>query len=94
MTLVKPYQARDNSEVQPVWINGAQEWEVEAIINHNIVSTKSKKKQKYVPEFLVKWKGDCEPSWHEFKDCENCVDTVEKYLTQCTKGTRAKTAHI
>jgi RNase H-like domain found in reverse transcriptase/Integrase zinc binding domain len=89
VTLVKPYKARNDSEIQPVWIDGAQEWEVEAIINHNIVSTKSKRKQKYV-EFLVQWKGSCEPSWHEFRDCENCVDTVEKYLGQCTKGTRAK----
>ena len=89
VTLVKSYIARNNVEVQPVWIDGAQEWEVEAIINHNIVSTKSKKKQNYV-EFLVQWKGQCEPSWHDFKDCENCVETVEKYLTQCTKGVRAK----
>ena len=89
VTLVKPYVARDNTEVQPVWIDGAQEWEVEAVISHNIVSTRSKKVQKFV-EFLVQWKGSCEPSWHELKDCENCIETVEKYLTLCTKGTRAK----
>jgi RNase H-like domain found in reverse transcriptase/Reverse transcriptase (RNA-dependent DNA polymerase)/Integrase zinc binding domain/gag-polyprotein putative aspartyl protease len=89
VALVKPFKVRDSVSVQPVWIDGAQEWEVEAIINHNIVSTRSKKKQKFV-EFLVQWKGNCEPSWHEFKDCENCIQTVEKYLTQCTKGIRAK----
>ena len=58
-------------------------------MNHNIVSTRSKKVQKFV-EFLVQWKGSCESSWHELKDCENCIETVEKYLTLCTKGTRAK----
>ena len=89
VVLVKPYKARSNVVVQPVWIDGVEEWEVEAIINHNVVSTRSKKKQNYV-EFLVQWKGSCEPSWHEFKDCENCIETVEKYLTQCTKGVRAR----
>ena len=41
-------------------------------------------------EFLVQWKGNCEPSWHDLKDCENCITTVEHYLTRCTKGVRAK----
>ena len=89
VTLVKPYKARNNLEIQPVWIDGALEWEVEAIINHNMVCTRSKKKQNYV-EFLVQWKGNCEPSWHDLKDCENCITTVEHYLTRCTKGVRAK----
>ena len=89
VTLVKPYKSRDNLEIQPVWIDGALEWEVEAIVDHHVVKTKSKKKQSYV-EFLVQWKGQCESSWHEFKDCENCIETVEKYLTQCTKGVRSK----
>jgi hypothetical protein len=87
--LVKPYKARDENEVDPVFIDGLPEWEVEAIINHNIVTSKSKKKAKYV-EFLIQWKGAAEHSWHGFKDCEHCVETVERYLAQCTKGTRAK----
>jgi hypothetical protein len=89
VALVKPYKARNGADVHPVWIDGAQEWEVEAVTSHNIASTKSKKNQKVV-DFLVQWKGSAESSWHELKDCENCIETVEKYLTLCTKGTRAK----
>ena len=89
VTLVKPYIPRGNRASVPVMIDGAQEWEVEAIINHNVVSSRSNKKQNYT-EFLVQWKGSCEPSWLEFKDCENCISTVEDYLGRCTKGVRAK----
>ena len=89
VTLVKPYKARDDEEVQPVWIDGEEEWEVEAVVNHNIVSSKSRKVQNLV-EFLVQWKGAYEPSWHEFKDCEHSVAAVEKYLSQCTKSVRAR----
>jgi hypothetical protein len=71
----------------PVIIDDDQEWEVTAILNHNIVQNKSK--SKILVEFKVQWKGDCEDSWHEFSDLENCLDSLERYLlTNCTTTQR------
>ena len=89
VALVKPYKLREGAENIPVWIDGAEEWEVEAITDHNMVRAKSKKKQDKV-EFRIQWKGHAEPSWHEFADCEHSIDTVQKYLGSCTKQVRTQ----
>ena len=84
---VKPYYPRKGGVAPPVIIDDDQEWEVTAILNHNIVQNKSK--SKILVEFKVQWKGDCEDSWHEFSDLENCLDSLERYLlTNCTTTQR------
>jgi hypothetical protein len=65
------------------------EWEVEAIIGHNVIHSRSKKKSSLV-EFQVKWKGDFDTSWHEFVDFENSIASVEAYLTTCSKSARQR----
>ena len=74
---VKMYHSRDGT-VPPVVINDAEEWEVDSIINHNIIGKKNKTKV----DFQVKWKGNAKDSWHEFADLEGCIDTLDKYLLQ------------
>ena len=86
---MKPYRQREGAEVTPVWVDGAEEWEVEAITNHNVLTSRSKKK-KSVVEFQVQWKGHAEPSWHEFTDCEHSIDLVQKYLGSCTRQVRSQ----
>ena len=56
------------------------EWEVTAILNHNIVQNKSK--SKILVEFKVQWKGVCEDSWHEFSDIEGCLESLELFANQ------------
>jgi hypothetical protein len=59
-----------------VVINGELEWELEAIINHNVVKSRSPNRPSLV-EFKVRWKGDFEDSWHELVDFENSMDSIE-----------------
>ena len=80
--------ARAGIEIPPIEIKGELEWELEAIINHNVVRSRKASKPSLV-EFKVRWKGDYEDSWHELIDFENSMDTVEAYLSNnCTKQTR------
>ena len=82
--LVKPYVARDGADLPPLWIGGEEEWEIEAVTSHNLVTSRSKRNRSLV-EFKAKWKGQFEDSWHEFVDFEHSVQTVEQYLrTYCT----------
>jgi hypothetical protein len=84
---VKPYYPRKGGVAPPVLIDEQLEWEVTAILNHNIVQNKNK--SKILVEFKVQWKGVCEDSWHEFSDLEGCLETLERYLlTNCTATQR------
>ena len=89
VALVKPYKQREGVETIPVWVDGAEEWEVEAITDHHVERARSKAKQGTV-EFRIQWKGHAEPSWHEFTDCEHSIDLVQKYLGSCTKQVRSQ----
>jgi hypothetical protein len=57
VSLIKPFMARAGIAIPPVVIKGELEWEVDAIINHNVVKSKSANKPGLV-EFKVRWKGD------------------------------------
>jgi RNase H-like domain found in reverse transcriptase/Reverse transcriptase (RNA-dependent DNA polymerase)/Integrase zinc binding domain/gag-polyprotein putative aspartyl protease len=88
VSLVKPFMARAGTQIPPVVINGELEWEIEAILNHNVVKAKQRGKPGLV-EFKVRWKGDYEDSWHELIDFENSMPTIEAYLNNvCTKHMR------
>ena len=87
VSLVKPYKGRVGVTVPPVIVAGMQEWELEAVTNHNIVKSSSRKYLSLL-EFKAQWKGDYEDSWHEFVDFANSVPTVERYLRGCTKQVR------
>jgi hypothetical protein len=88
VSLVKPFMIRAGVALPPVCIGGELEWEVEAIVDHNFVKSKSKRTLS-LAEFKVKWKGDYEHSWHEFADFENSIETVERYLkNSCTRQVR------
>jgi hypothetical protein len=82
--------ARAGIPLPPVVINGELEWEVEAVIDHNVIRAKSRKQLNLV-EFRVRWKGDYEDSWHEFVDFEHSIDTLQKYLkNNCTRAVRRR----
>jgi hypothetical protein len=88
VSLIKPFMARAGIAVPPVVINGELEWEIEAIINHNVIKSR-KSSQPGLVEFKVRWKGDYEDSWHELIDFENSMESIESYLNNnCTKQTR------
>jgi hypothetical protein len=88
VSLIKPFMARAGIAVPPIVINGELEWELEAIINHNVIKSK-KSSQPGLVEFKVRWKGDYEDSWHELIDFENSMESIEAYLNNhCTKQMR------
>ena len=80
---VKPFIPRIGTPPPPVSIGGELEWEVEAITDHNLIKPKGKKPS--LVEFKIKWKGNYEDSWHEFRDLEGCISSLEHYLLhRCT----------
>jgi hypothetical protein len=89
VSLLKPFMVRAGLPAPPVNIDGELEWEVEAIIGHNVVQSRSKKVPTLV-EFQVKWKGDFDTSWHEFVDFEHSIASVEAYLSTCSKSARQR----
>lgn len=89
VSLLKPFWVRAGLPAPPVNIDGELEWEVEAIIGHNVVQSRSKKVPTLV-EFQVQWKGDFDTSWHEFVDFEHSIASVEAYLNSCSKAARQR----
>jgi Integrase zinc binding domain len=88
VSLVKPFMVRAGVVLPPVNLQGELEWEVEAVIDHNLLRSRRKHDLNLV-EFKVKWKGDFETSWHEFVDFEHSVESVERYLkNSCTRSVR------
>lgn len=88
VSLIKPFKARATSALPPVNIRGVEEYELESIVDHNVLSSKKKNGLNLV-EFLVRWKGGYEDSWNLFEDFENSMDTLEMYLqSRCTKTMR------
>ena len=85
---VKPFVPRTGAPLPPVTIEGELEWEVDAIIDHNLIKSKSKKPS--LLEFRVKWTGQCEDSWHEFSDLEGCIASLERYLLNSCSKTKRK----
>lgn len=89
VTLVKPFVARQGVALPPVIIDGELEWEVEAVVDHNLLVSRKRAGASYL-EFRVRWKGSFEDSWHEFTDFENAVDSVQKYISACPKSVRTQ----
>ena len=84
---IKPYIPRPGGLAPSVVIDNEVEWEVDGVLDHNIIRPKRNKPP--VVEFRIKWKGSCEDSWHEFSDLEGCIATLEQYLLNvCTKAKR------
>jgi hypothetical protein len=84
---IKPFIPRAGSQPPPVSIEGELEWEVEAITDHNLIKPKGSKPT--LVEFKIKWKGSYEDSWHEFRDLEGCISSLEHYLlNRCTPSKR------
>jgi hypothetical protein len=81
--LVKPYYARDNQSLPPMIINDEPEYEVESIVNFNLLRSKRRNGPTMV-EFRVRWKGGYQDSWHEPIDFENATDSLVAYLRQLT----------
>ncbi len=86
--LVKLFLIRPGDPPPPVNIDGVEEWEVLSVGGHNIVNSR---RADSVVEFQAIWKGNYEPSWHEFVDFENSIPTVEAYmLNRCSRAERCK----
>ena len=62
---------------------------MQAVLGHNIVRSKSKNRPSLV-EFKIQWKGNYENSWHEFADFEHSIETLERYITSCSKAERLR----
>ena len=87
ISLLKPYTGRVETIPPPVLIEDREEWELEAVIGHNLIP--SKRQQQGLVEFQVKWKGGYVDSWHELSDFTNSLESVRKYLlTRCPLKTR------
>ena len=88
ISLLKPYTMRKGVPPPPVIVAGEVEWEVDQVVDHNLLRSKKKGGLNLV-EFRTQWKGPHEDSWHELSDFENSMDVVERYLrTLCTKSAR------
>ena len=85
--LIKPFKQRKHELLPPVIVNGELEFEVETIVDFNIVKL-HRKSVPSVVEFRVRWQGSCEDSWHEPCDFENAQDALEAYLSQLTLSRR------
>jgi hypothetical protein len=72
-----------------VSIDSALEYEVEDIVDYNIVTSRRRNVPSVV-EFRVRWKGACDDSWHEPKDFEHSQDTLVSFLQKLTKSQRVK----
>jgi hypothetical protein len=64
VSLAKPFKRRLGNVLPPVPIDGALEYEVEDIVDYNIVPSRRRNVPSVV-EFRVRWKGACVDSWHE-----------------------------
>ena len=83
VALVKPYKERVGVSSSPVTIDGNLEFEVEAILNHQLHPGKTPG-----VDFEVLWKGDFDSTWQDFEDLENSLEIVERYLSSCTQQVR------
>jgi hypothetical protein len=81
--LVKPYYARDDQSLPPIIINDEPEYEVESIVDFNLLRSKRRNGPTMV-EFRVRWKGGYQDSWHEPIDFENATDSLVANLRQLT----------
>jgi hypothetical protein len=89
ISLVKPFKRRLGDVLPPVSIDGALEYEVEDIVDYNILTSRRRNVPSVV-EFRVRWKGACDDSWHEPQDFEHSQDTLVSFLQKLTKSQRIK----
>jgi hypothetical protein len=86
--LVNPYHARDNKQsLPPIIINDEPEYEVESIIDFNLLRSKRRSGPTMV-EFNVRWKGGYQDFWHEPVNFENAIDSLVAYLRELTHTQR------
>ena len=76
VSLLEPYKPRDGEEPpkpQPVVVDGADEWYVEALLNRREWRGKT--------QYLVKWEGwpAYENSWQSIEDLSNAREAIEEY---------------
>jgi hypothetical protein len=89
VSLVKAFKSRLGDVLPPVSIDGALEYEVEDIVDYNIMTSRRRNVPSVV-EFRVRWKGACDDSWHEPQDFEHSQDTLVSFLQKLTKSQRIK----
>ena len=90
VSMVKPFKARRPNHLPPINIAGVEEFEVEAVLDHNVVSSRRKVNPVKLAEFLVHWKGGYEDTWQCFEDFEHSMDVLTGYIqSKCTKSVRA-----
>ncbi len=86
---IKLYKQRAGAPPAAVVIDGEPEWEVDAIIDHRVITFNTLNKPPVV-EFRAKWKGPYHDSWHEPDDFEHAADVLEAYLKSLAPRARAK----
>jgi hypothetical protein len=89
VSLVKPFKRRSGDVLPPVLIDGTLEYEVDDIVDYNIVASRGRNVPSVV-EFRVRWKGACDDSWHEPQDFEHSQDILVSFLQKLTKSQRIK----
>jgi hypothetical protein len=70
VALIKPFRPQPNQPPSLVIIEGEEEWEVDDIIDFNVVHSQRRNVPTII-EFRVRWKGAYNDSWHEACDFEH-----------------------
>jgi len=91
-SLLKRYTSRDGTAPPSLQILGEEEWEVDSILDHHLVTPKSQRRP-YV-EFKAHWRGSYEDSWQPFDDFEHSMDTVNKYLMGLNPSVRKRVMRV
>jgi putative transposase len=85
VNLLKPYIPRQGVDLPAVQVNGREEYELEAIVNHKIHKSKGQSSV----SFEVHWKGNYENTFQEMNDfLPNSAASVRDYLFKCTEKHR------
>ena len=87
ISLVKHYHASDGHTPPPLIINDEEQYELEAIVDHNLIRGHTARSPKVV-EFKVRWLGSYDESWHEFSDFTHSIESINRYIMTCNPSTR------
>ena len=89
VSIIKPCKVRADGELPPCNIDGSVEYEVDQIINHNTVISRSRKLSSIV-EFRVRRKGSYDDTWHEPQDFKHSIETLCAYLNSLNPSMRKR----
>ena len=77
------FQGRSSDPSPPIVIDGEDEWEVEAVLNHRDVAAGRQQRRQY----LVKWVGysTFHNTWEPAEHLDHAKEEVDPYLEQANR---------